>query len=182
MTKRVVLSGGSPGLAAVDADLSDLAQDASGDGSLFLAGDGSFKAGGGVVQSVTVSLTSAQILGLNTTPVQLIAAPGAGNAIFLIAGWAELVYGTTAYSDTSGDGLWIATGTESPNTMLGFGGVLTNSESYVTATTPDNDQPLSNFANLPVVAWNDGGAGAGRGFTDGNGTANITLVYMTVSV
>jgi 2-methylaconitate cis-trans-isomerase PrpF len=82
MTKRVLLSNNSPGLfAAVDADLADLAVDASGNGSNFLAGDGTFKAAGGGLQTVTVTLTSAQLLNLNTSPVTIIAAPGAGNAI-----------------------------------------------------------------------------------------------------
>jgi hypothetical protein len=49
MTKRVELSRNSPGLAAVDATLADLAVDASGDSTKALYGDGTFKvpAGGG---------------------------------------------------------------------------------------------------------------------------------------
>ena len=44
MTKRVLLSAASPGMAAVDAALADLATDASGNGAQFLAGDGTWKA------------------------------------------------------------------------------------------------------------------------------------------
>ncbi len=49
------------------------------------------------VTTVT-SLTSAQILALNTTPITLIAAPGAGYAINLISVMGSLTFATAAYA------------------------------------------------------------------------------------
>jgi hypothetical protein len=58
MTKRIVLSTDAPGLAAVDAALADLAQDASGNGALFLAGDGTFKSASTGTNFLGVSLVA----------------------------------------------------------------------------------------------------------------------------
>lgn len=53
---------------------------------------------GGSLATVKVSLSSAQILALNTTPVTLVAAPGAGKIIQPIAVMFNLVYNTTTYA------------------------------------------------------------------------------------
>jgi hypothetical protein len=52
----------------------------------------------GLVQSATVSLTSAQILALTTTPIQIIPAPGAGKMILMQGGYYESTFGTTPYT------------------------------------------------------------------------------------
>src|SRR6516164_884641 len=101
MGKRIVLSGNSPGLAGVDATLADLATDASGDSTKALFGDGSFKvpAGGGVsLQSATVSLTSAQIKSAGSSPVTILAAPGAGKMTQLLFTIYEYTFLTAAYA------------------------------------------------------------------------------------
>jgi hypothetical protein len=50
------------------------------------------------VQVATVTLTSAQLKALNTTPVQIIPAPGAGKVIALLGGFAQYNFGTVAYT------------------------------------------------------------------------------------
>lgn len=52
----------------------------------------------GSAQHAKVTLTSAQILALNTTPIQLVAAPGAGYYISVVEVMALLNYGTTQYT------------------------------------------------------------------------------------
>jgi hypothetical protein len=54
------------------------------------------------IQYATANLSSAQILALNTTPVQVLAAPGAGKMIELISVATELIFGTVAYSTNGG--------------------------------------------------------------------------------
>ena len=49
------------------------------------------------VRAVKVALSSAQILALNTTPIQMIAAPGAGLAIQVIGAFIDILFNTAAY-------------------------------------------------------------------------------------
>ena len=50
------------------------------------------------VKEVKVAIPTAQVLALNTTPVQLVAAPGAGYAIEVIGITMKMVYNSSAYS------------------------------------------------------------------------------------
>lgn len=52
----------------------------------------------GILQAVQITLTSAQILALNTTPITLVAAQGAGTIIDIETITASLVFGTIAYT------------------------------------------------------------------------------------
>ena len=52
------------------------------------------------VFTVKIQLSSAQILALNTTPIQAIAAPGVGKSIQILGGTAWLTFGTTQYLTT----------------------------------------------------------------------------------
>ncbi len=56
--------------------------------------------GGGAVQTVHISVSSAQILTMVTSPVQLIAAPGSGRFIQILGITGRLNFNTTAYVDT----------------------------------------------------------------------------------
>lgn len=53
--------------------------------------------GNAVLQYRKVTLSSANILSLNSSPVTIIPAPGAGKAIVVQASMAEIDYGTTTY-------------------------------------------------------------------------------------
>lgn len=50
------------------------------------------------IKSVKNSFTSAQILSMNTSPVQIVAAPGANKSLFFISGFTRFNFVTTAYS------------------------------------------------------------------------------------
>ena len=50
------------------------------------------------VKEAKVAIPTAQVLALNTTPVQLVAAPGAGYAIEVLSATMKMVYNSSAYS------------------------------------------------------------------------------------
>lgn len=50
-----------------------------------------------VVRTARLPISSAQILQLNTTPLELIPAPGAGKAIEVISCYVQMTFNTTAY-------------------------------------------------------------------------------------
>ena len=52
---------------------------------------------GSALSEITITLTSAQILALNTTPIELIGAPGAGKYIVVEQASASIDFNTTAY-------------------------------------------------------------------------------------
>jgi hypothetical protein len=188
MAKRVVLSGNTPGLAAVDATLADLATDASGDSTKALFGDGTFKVpaggGGGVtVNSATVSLTSAQIKAAGGSPVTIFAAPGAGKMTQILFTIYEYTFLTAAYvypgslcalyygaSGTNG-------GAAADNND---GSVLTNTVN--TTNTASYQQtagnPTSLQANQPLVYTTNDNSNP----TTGSGTLKITVFYVTVTL
>jgi len=123
------------------------------------------------VYTVKVSLTSAEILQLNSTPIELIAAQGTGTLIRLIAGTFQYNYGTTSYTAgnvriyyTSG-GSYIM-----QNAILGNGSYGISYGSFTTSpvfVTPENE-PLMLDSNFNP--------------TDGDGTLDIFLTYSVIEL
>jgi hypothetical protein len=183
MTKRVVLSTGSGGLAGVDAALADLAQDASGDGTKALYGDGTFKTPGGGIQSATVTLSSAQLLALNSSPVTIVAAPGAGKIIAPVA-LCMRNSGGTAYDDSASSnstGLYYNayTGAAAVDDS-GISSLATQavgSAQAVSTSLQQNIYPLADIADQPIVAYSPVG-----NMTTGNGTITVTMYYLTITL
>ena len=58
---------------------------------------GAFTQSGNLLQTVQITLTSAQILSLGTIPVQILPAPGAGQMIVPVLATAKLIYNSIAY-------------------------------------------------------------------------------------
>lgn len=78
--------------------------------------------------TITGTLTSTQLKGLHVTPISLIAAPGAGKAIQIIAAWGHFIYGgSTAF--TAGSNLLLTYGTSTSNS------IATLMDSNLTGTT-----------------------------------------------
>jgi len=69
------------------------------DSSLFTNGDNGIVNIGTITKKV--SLSSVQILALNTTPITLVAAPGVGKYIHVLYTTANLTFGTTSYATSS---------------------------------------------------------------------------------
>jgi hypothetical protein len=181
MTKRVVLSGNSPGLASVDATLADLCSDASGDSTKALYGDGNFRnPSGGGIQSTTVSLTSVQLLGLGTSPVLILAAPGAGKVTVVLNTIYEYTFGSVAYTYAGGGGgLFYGSSIEGATADNGDSSLLNGTVNQIIITAggdTSNVNATSAVANQPLYYATNGNP------TLGNGTLKITVYYLTFTL
>lgn len=134
-------------------------------------------------QQVVTTLSSADILALKATPIEIAPAPGANKMVvpYLII----LTYfgdGATPY-DTSGGG----------NITIGWAAGILNSfdipNSILEATTDQyiifdlsgstaTDTDISDIANQPLMIVNNG---AGE-YVDGTGTAKVTVYYNIVNL
>ena len=68
--------------------------------------------GGVVVKEASLTIATADVLKLNATPIEIIAAPGAGFAIEVLSASIRVVFNTTAYATNTGISLMAATTTE----------------------------------------------------------------------
>lgn len=96
---------------------------------------------GPLVQAAQVTVTSAQLLALHTTPVALVPAPGAGNVIQFLGALVTYVYGTTAYTINS-----------STNLAVQFTDGSGATASSTLATTGVIDQTTNQVRQLSPVA------------------------------
>lgn len=123
-----------------------------------------------------VSLSSAQLLSLNTTPVQLVAAPGAGKYIVPIHMSFDYTYVSTTYSSAT-----IQTYETSDKS-----GTITSNTSFLSFTASIIRQlyqtgaaggsAITYVANQPLMMWATGGDP-----TTGDGTAKVNVYYKIVT-
>jgi hypothetical protein len=131
-----------------------------------------------IVQTVLFTLSSANILAMSATPVQVLAAQGAHTAIVVHTVFLEFVHSTIAYSGSAG--IIIQYG----NAAFGGGGFpitgilginlasnSVNDVSYQALTNPPGGGTLSDVINGGVYATTS------SPYTLGNGTMRVTLYY-----
>jgi hypothetical protein len=183
MTKRVVLSGNSPGLASVDATLTDLANDASGDSTKALYGDGTFKVpggGGASVQTVTITFTASQILNSVATPITVVAAPGAGKSILALGSSWTYTYGAQTYTTGGTTGLWYGSASGPGVESNALNSLLAETSSQIMqnygAGGGGSIAAKASFENQPIVFATQTTAP-----TVGDGTLKLTLVYIIIT-
>jgi hypothetical protein len=136
----------------------------------------------------TKTLTSAQIKAIHATPIEIIAAPGAGKGIFVINYSAKLVYGgtnpfTAAASQTIG--LYFNNNTTShvTGTNLIANAMITNTANAFTrasSVTGFGNQAAGTLDNVNLAAYNSVATEI-SGNAAGNNTINITVYYTVVT-
>lgn len=126
------------------------------------------------VQAVTLRLTSAQLLALNTTPQQLVQAPGPNLHIQVLSYSYDLEYGTATYADTGSTGLYYGSSSGlAINTT--FSTVATQTASDVAyGPVTEAHAAIASFSNQPVVLTGS------ANMTTGDGTMSVTVTYITV--
>lgn len=117
-----------------------------------------------VMAESDVTIAAAAVLTLFDTPVQLVAAPGAGSVIEPISYQFFLDYGTVAYTVGAGDDLQVkyanAAGAAASQTLETTGFLTATADAYrflwpANSTTPQDNQPLV----LHCLNANPGGGG-----------------------
>ena len=132
------------------------------------------------IQNVKVSLSSAQLLALNTTPVELIPAPGLNKFIKIISATVVFNPVTTHYSTQTA----LPIAYISSSFITSAAGILGNSNSYSilqncnigAGVSSDN---IANYINNSVVAGN---TLVGSNPTGGDGTVDIYLSYYIITL
>ena len=126
------------------------------------------------VQSSAITLTSAQILAMNTTPVSVIPAQGAGTLIEVLSAVADYIYGTAQY--TSGGAIGLFYGVET-----GPLATATLASTFLTSPTVNQigimegalaSSASSTVLNTAIVISNQSGV-----FATGNGTMIVKVKY-----
>lgn len=136
------------------------------------SGTGVFTGGSGTVY---VDLTAAQIIAMGTTPVSLIAAPGAGMAIIVDNITVKMVTTATAFTGggavefryTNASGAKVTADVASGVVTAGAGTSFTNVRGVTTSLTA--------VANAAIVITN-----ATAAFAAGTGTAVVSIQYHVV--
>ncbi len=136
--------------------------------------------------SVTVTLTAAQLLALNTTPILLVAAPGAGKFIFPQSFVIELIFGTVAYStplSTNNAFInWVGQGINSTNAPIAIPGWGVFIKSAFSALLFGSVGNAAATAITTASAINQGlQFGIPNALTLGNGTMKVTLNYSIIT-
>lgn len=155
------------------------------DGTVIFAIDASGNTAGNSVTSIVsrkaqVTLTAANLIAMNGTPVSVIAAPGAGISIIVSRIIFEMKRTTTAFASGGVISFQYHTATTTvhsgtiPATRLTTAGAANTLDLLVT------DSPTNSL----VCAQNDGIdiTNATGGFTTGTGTAIVTIFYDLVTV
>jgi hypothetical protein len=167
-------------LQAAPAQSVDVAQVLDSNGNVLFSVDqaGNFKQGGvtGVAQSVKqVTLTAAQIITLNTVPVPLVAAPGAGKAIIVYGMLFQYKFGTIQFTGGGtvnpvhhGAATNLLTGAVAAATIQAAANALVSAGSAAVAL------PITVNVGIDLLA-NTGN------FAAGDGTAIVTLFYDVVT-
>ena len=136
-----------------------------------------------VVRVTTVSLSSADILGLYTTPKQLIAAPGAGKVIVVDEIVFSYTYGSSAYVSAGGRHVYFC---YSGTTLNIFG---TSTSSFVNTSDMTGSvsfiRKYGYITAAPVLLDNTALnilIPNGENYTTGNGTAKVFIKYRIITL
>lgn len=132
---------------------------------------------GGFLRKATVTLSSADILALHTTPVTLVAAPGATSWLCVHRVLWFYSHGSAQYATTAAAFPYLGYGA---NPSVGGADIVSDPDDIV--KVGDLDLPGSiatDLVNQPLKVQNDG---AGQTFTDGDGTLTVTVWYSVEDV
>jgi len=154
--------------------------DVVGDGAISgdLAVTGTITSAGFVSPQATVQLSAANIIGMSATPVELVAAPGAGKALVFLGLVANVTRTDTAFTGGGAVSAKYAGGADVMATIASS--VITGAAGQtISRRIPADlsDLAVAAIENKALVLTN-----ADAPFADGTGTAEVTVLYATIDV
>lgn len=153
-------------------------------GDASLDGSGALTLAEGLPRQATQQLTAAQVKALATTPIELVAAPGADKVILFMGAELVLIYGSEVFAE-SGDNLQIkytdAAGA-AVSQAIETTGFIDQSADTLTNALPSADAIVarSACANQPLVLDNIGSNITGNASNDS--IVRVNVLYRVVSL
>lgn len=144
-----------------------------------------FSVNANLPQYAEVTLTSAEVKALATTPIELVAAPGAGNVLIFLGASLKLVYGGSNGFTESGDNLGVkytnAAGVQVSQDIEMTGFIDQTASTYTNAEPAiDSIFAASAGENAALVLDNLNSNIAGNAANDN--TLVVSVLYRTVSI
>ena len=133
---------------------------------------------------VSGTLTNSQIKNLHGTPVQIIAAPGAGKVVLIVAGALTLNYGgTNIFVAGAGQFISFTYGTTiSTGIILSNAAIVSASSQYVQpSATVSTATAYTNVANVAINAYN-GSATEISGNAANDNTVSYNILYRIITI
>ncbi len=132
---------------------------------------------GALQVATTVRISSAQLLALNTSPILLVPAPGAGKAVVPISLAFAFTYNSVAYENSLEPDLY--TGPVANSDRWGAQNTILNaiegtSDSFSSVNSFTEVDAITNYDNHPLY-FSDA-----QNWTTGNGTFVVTVAYIIV--
>lgn len=154
--------------------------DVVGDGAISgdLAVTGTITSAGFISPQATVQLSAANIIGMSVTPVELVAAPGAGKALVFLGLVANVTRTETGFTGGGAISAKYAGGADVMATIAAT--VITGAAGQsISRRIPTvlSDLAIAAVENKALVLTN-----ADAPFADGTGTADVTVLYTTIDV
>lgn len=129
-----------------------------------------------VLQYAQVTLSSAQILALNTTPISLVAAPGSGKVILPVSLYATLTYVSATYSANAAGFTVRYTNASGASTAMTLTQAFVQSSASAMFAIVAGATAITPVANAAIVVYADT-----ANPTTGDSAIKIQIYYRVVS-
>lgn len=132
----------------------------------------------GLVLIARKPLSSAQLLALNTSPVEIIPTPGPDKVIVVLASVYRLFFGTTPYTIDTGDQGLIYLNLDFLEQADAGNSIFTRaSDSVCISSGIQQPDVPSGFVNLPIALYS-----ANSNLTGGDGSGEVVVYYVVADV
>lgn len=128
--------------------------------------------GGGSVRVAEVTLTSTQVKALNSTPIEVVPAPGVGQANIILVAYASVAFVSAAYATNT-------------TLTIGHAGVGLSITGILAATSSKIAAAAGTFAAVATTALQNAAitvSASGGNPATGDSPVTITVLYTTVNL